>query len=678
MAAGDRPVLLTTAENFNAEPEQRSEIRATRIFAPSQFAIGTLVFAVTLSAFWVGAAASYLLGYFGPERFFHLPAQEIALFIAATIIPPLLFVAAAFAFTRAQALGHAAESLMEASERLFAADETASRTAARLGRAVRRELDALNAGLDGSFQRLRALETVLENQIAALDEAGARAEVRSEAVAARLTQERERIESVAGSLGDAAARAAENVAGRTAQLKASIETAESSLKAAGTTFDSQAATFRQAASAAAEAPHSAAVELDRQAKRIEAVADAAMARAEFVLGRQERHRTAMNDLLTRLKDESAQFESALNAERQNVEKAVSALGNEGMKFESVLGDAERRIDTLMTGASARSTQIAQGFLRESEKLKETADAAGAALSRLVNSLHDAGASAQQLIGDTANQAKDDAKNLVGEAMAECEKLLRTARDLAVQAQGIRETLAGAADDVEKHLLTLPGIAQQEAVRVRQMVKAETDEILDISARTIATIHSRSAGRQPEREPETPIAPSESASLIARAKKLAQRPPKKPAPMASERRDGKWDMSQLLAAADHGQPSLQPASAAALGALETVLADLAIDLDAMNIDSKPGEEEWRRYLAGDRQVFARSLASTIDASAVDRIAALYREDMRFHNAANAYLTEFESLLERARIGDNNGLLASTMLSADTGKIYLAIAYALGRL
>ncbi len=114
------------------------------------------------------------------------------------------------------------------------------------------------------------------------------------------------------------------------------------------------------------------------------------------------------------------------------------------------------------------------------------------LVKLIDTLREASAGAQTLIGETAGQAKTDARNLVGEAMVECERLLRTSGELSAQANEIRRTLAGAVEDVEKHLLSLPGIAQQEAQRVRAMVRSETEEILDMSARH--AVHDPSAHR----------------------------------------------------------------------------------------------------------------------------------------------------------------------------------------
>lgn len=667
-----QPVLLQPADNLGDE-HGASAYRPRRPkpgYAP-------MVLSGVLGAFWLGAAGAYLWGYFGPTGLAALTVQQLAMLAFATVVPPALMLATAWALGRGLVMSQTAEALAEVTERLFTADETSSRTAARLGRAVRRELDALNAGLDGAFARLRALESVLENQIAAIDEAGARVDVRADAVAARLSQERDRIDATAGSLADAAARASEVVAGRTAQLKATIESAEGTLKTAGTTLDSHAANFRNAANAAAEAPHTAAVELDRQAKRIEAVSDAAMARAEFVLGRHERHRGAMNEMLQRLKDESTGFEAALGEQREAMEQSIGTLVAQAESFESMSEEAQRGIEQMMATAAARAGQLTASFTREAERLKESSDAAAASLSRIVGSLHEAGAGAQALIGETASEARTNAKALVGEAMAECQRLVQASSNLASEAQDIKQTLAKAVEEVERHLLTLPGVAQQEAARVREMVRSETDEILDLSARTLSTIHARTAQRGGPRAQSAGAAASEESDgdgLLGLARKLTQRPRRKEI-------EGKgWEMSQLLAAAEEGGKGkdLKPVAAAALGALQVALADLAIDLDMLAGDDGPSDEEWRRYLSGDRSVFARRLAQVIDNDAVNRIATLYRENARFRDAANTYLGEFETMLARAHQGDGGGLLASSILSADTGKIYLAIAYALGRL
>lgn len=652
----------------------------------SPFAMLALVGGTLLSLFWVGIAAAFVWGWLGPEGLSAQPLSTLALIAAAIVLPPFLFVATAAALARSAAMADATKLMLAASDRLFAADETAANNAARLARAVRRELDGLNTGLDVAFQRMRTLEAVLEKQISTLDDAGARAQVRGDTIAARLDQESQRLESLGDHLTDAASRAGESVAGRAAQLKAMMESAEGTLKMATQSLDVQAAGFRAAITAAAETPLQAAKTLEVHASRIEEVSDTAMSRAEFVLARQEKHRAQMHELVQKLKDESEAFETALSQQRTGMESAIESLGGEAKKFEMVTGDAERHLELIMSNAANRAAQLTGAFAREAERLTETSEAAATVLASLSAALKDAGTGAQTLIGESAAQAKHDARLLVGEAMAECERLLRASGEMSAEAGKIRSLLSETTRDVEKHLIRLPGLAQEEARRVRQMMASETEQLLDISARTMSTLHARSTQKVTPPDlggPMKPAAEPESEGLKGLARKLtARKSPEKGA------RDGKtWEMKTLLAAAEQNSgetrlsakfgPKSSLDNTATLGALELALADMAIDLSALD-DAQPGDEDWKRYLAGDRAVFARRLAETIDDQAVDRITNLYRDDRRFHDAADAYLGEFETLLMRAREGDGGGLLTSTLLSADTGKVYLAIAYALGRL
>jgi len=588
------------------------------------------------------------------------------------------------------AMSDAARQMLAASDRLFTADEVAANNATRLARVVRRELDGLNSGLDAAFQRMRTLEAVLEKQIATLDDAGARAQVRGDTISARLNQESARIETLGDLLTDAAGRAGESVAGRAAQLRAMMESAEGTLKMATQSLDVQAAGFRAAITQAAESPLEAAKSLEVQASRIEEVSDAAMSRAEFVLARQEKHRSQMSELVEKLRTEGENFETALSQQRTGMEGAIRILGGEAKKFEMVTGDAEKHLETIMSNAASRAAQLTQAFAREAEHLKETSEAASQVLASLATAVKDAGEGAQTLIGESAAQAKHDARLLVGEAMSECDRLLRTAGEMSAEAAKIRTLLSDTSRDLEKHLLRLPGLAQEEARRVRQMVSSETEQILDLSARALSTVRARATGKLTPPDLGGPMKQQpepEADGLKGLARKLTSRKQadKSGKPDAGRPEGAKWEMKTLLAAVDESDLQIPPPrleragvdTAATLGALQLALADMAIDLSQLD-ESEPGDEDWKRYLAGDRAVFARRLADAIDETAVDRITTLYRDDKRFHDAADAYLAEFETLLTQAKQGDGGGILTSTLLSSDTGKVYLTIAYALGRL
>ena len=84
------------------------------------------------------------------------------------------------------------------------------------------------------------------------------------------------------------------------------------------------------------------------------------------------------------------------------------------------GDAERHLELIMANAASRAAQLTDAFAREAERLKETSEAANTVLATLIATLRDAGEGAKTLIGESAAQAKHDARLLVGEAMAECE------------------------------------------------------------------------------------------------------------------------------------------------------------------------------------------------------------------------------------------------------------------
>ncbi len=139
--------------------------------------------------------------------------------------------------------------------------------------------------------------------------------------------------------------------------------------------------------------------------------------------------------------------------------------------------------------------------------------------------------------------------------------------------------------------------------------------------------------------------------------------------AAESRIG--DVETRIAVRDRN--SLAAQSMRIMAQLDTALVDVA-RLLVLPV----GEDEWARYLRGDRGAFARAVVPLLDRDTSRRIARLHTHDPEFRASAASYMQDFENLLSRL-LGDRDGeALAATLLSSDIGKIYVAIAEAAERM
>ena len=149
-------------------------------------------------------------------------------------------------------------------------------------------------------------------------------------------------------------------------------------------------------------------------------------------------------------------------------------------------------------------------------------------------------------------------------------------------------------------------------------------------------------------------------------------------VGDRRREQRWSVGDLLSRASepeapaYGNQEFRgaPQVAGAQG--------LRIDEIARAIDSRTASEVWQRFRAGERGVLGRHLYSTDGQSTFDEISRRYDRDGEFRANVDRYMSDFERLLGDAEQADPDGRMMQTYLTSETGRVYLLLAHASGRL
>ncbi|MFZ3035616.1 MAG: hypothetical protein WA138_16590 [Parvibaculum sp.] len=674
----------------------------------------------------LGVWAAYVNGFYGLANLVTLAQPQLALVISALLIPLLLIALTAWTIWRGQEMHLMAEALARTAVRLTDPADAASGEVAQIAAAVEQEIKRMKAALADAVEETKRLREMVNDNLETIEQGGTRAEMRAARMEELLNSHHDSMTELGRMIGQESDMISRGLRGQVEAVRGLIGQAEKTLNDAGSRVVAETETLARVSEAARAGADSTASTLDRQASRLEVVANNALTKADDLTTRYETQRQILADAANSLTAEADRLETLFEAHRDHMAEASSVVTARTKEISDAAETLAKQVTTTFDSAAERARTIHAEISGEvTTAIAEVTDASGTisrstgAATRAIGATIDELREAARAINEDLNRATteaisattDDLRIATNAMTSEVTRATSAlAENVSVRAHEMRDLLqqtlaendvsaerfnaamirlggtareAGnaldhAAADLEARMALLPEEAASGAAALTQVLQ---DQVTSLAA--IADIVVRHARVLDHSSPQ-PIAPPALTPTLAPT--LA--PP--PAPVRSG--DGKngtrgWGIPDLLAAAGrHAEAGAPPAPTPAtsdsefhhtsLQVIETLQA-LAVDLDRA-LEESPSPELWQRYQAGERNVFARRLYNMAGRQLYDRIAVKYRGEEEFRENVDRFVNLFEKLLEGASARDRDNILVETYLTSDTGKVYLMLGQANGRL
>jgi ABC-type transporter Mla subunit MlaD len=356
---------------------------------------------------------------------------------------------------------------------------------------------------------------------------------------------------------------------------------------------------------------------------------------------------------------------------QSIARAANALESANMRIDSTLQKRQGELnETLqrLSGKADHLDQVMRGYSQSLEGvISDTEDRA-----RNV---------AQQMVHDAAAHSKA--------AAAELERL-RSQTDVQAQRamEEMRSKVSGVSREVSQHLGTIASRfndtseelkaraarAAAELELEQERIRAEAARLpaaaresaesmrgaLSDQLRALEQLSSLSARERRDVTPPTPLPQTAPVSLTAAfAAERNDQNPNLPVPVSADGAD-RWTLGDLLARASREDGGINIASI------------------SRALDPTTASAIWSRFRAGQRGIMVRSIYTNDGRTLFDDISARYRTDTDFRRVVDRFLVDFEWLARDIEQKDPSGRTVHNHLISDSGRVYLFLAHASGRL
>ncbi len=442
--------------------------------------------------------------------------------------------------------------------------------------------------------------------------------------------------------------------------------------------------------------------LTAQTQALREVSSGLLAQIHNLTQRFENQGQAILTAAKALDSSNTKIDSILENRHQAIIGLLHAVNTKGSDLDNMMRSYAGMVENTLSNAETRAKQVGSALARD------TAGQAQQALSQIERLREEAQAHTARAVGEL----KSSFETVITQIGRQLEQM-RGQFDNA--SRGMRDAAQRTATDLnslrQEMQRRMEGLPQQTAQATAAIRKALADQLKEIEAITpvLTRPQIQAPAPEPYRQPQLPPrkdpapefdapqappfegggrpvggAPQGADQLSAVTGNLAQqlsgasqseRRGSVDYRQPDRRREG-WSVGDLLTNADApGYPPQRPDPYAPRGGQSQ---GLRLDEIARAIDHRTAAEVWQRFRAGERGVLGRHLYSLDGQATFDEISRRYDRDQDFRATVDRYIGDFERLLNEAEQNDPDGRMLQNYMTSETGRVYLLLAHASGRL
>jgi predicted pyridoxine 5'-phosphate oxidase superfamily flavin-nucleotide-binding protein len=405
---------------------------------------------------------------------------------------------------------------------------------------------------------------------------------------------------------------------------------------------------------------------------------------EGLAGQSDLLKNISENLLNQISGVTGRFEN----QGQQIMKAANALETANFKIDKTLqtrhAELAQTLDRLSGKADEFSTFVGDYSSTMEGSLSEADLRARSEIERM---REQTSAESERTLEDLRHRLTSVSTTMTSELGSLSNRFAATSEEMRQQATRAASDIAAEQVRLRTEVERLPVVAHESSEGMRRALHDQIKALDQLSQLAARSAVQRDVTPPPQQHAEAlspnayaPRGQSQARSLTSLSSTIAQelgnRQRQRGAP--ADNREG-WSLGDLLARASRDEETGHGhAGEGAPRQAQGAAFNLDLEAIARALDPATAAAIWQRLRSGQRGVMVRSIYGNEGRAMFDDVSHRCRNDGELSRTVSRYLADFERIVSETDQRDPTGRLSQGQLVSDTGRVYLLLAHASGRL